>query len=252
MLQPLSLKPINLTFQEDGHIHLLNGKPVPGCTSISGLFQDDGWKFAWPPKEMYLAAMDSLSNINAGRPSHDGRFSIAEVDDVLSAAKGAWKRKRDKSADTGTAGHKWIQRHIDGFEDPLPQDPEMLNIVQGFLAWKKEAKPIWLACELQVGSEEHNYAGILDGLVSINGTNTLIDFKTSKAIKPEYNIQLAGLCICLEEMGFRVDVRAILHLPKEGKYEYRVINSYLKRDKEAFLAGLEFYRHKNMFMGRNK
>lgn len=243
----LALKPIDLTFQEDGHVHLLRGLQVPGCTSISGLFQDDWWKFAWPVKLMYEKAM--------GIFREEGAFDITvqRADEVLKKCKNAWREKRDKSADTGTLAHGYIEDYIkSGIKIPTTVSDEIKNCFNEFIRWEAQHNPTWLGCEIQVGSERHNYAGILDALATIDGKTVLVDFKTSSGIKPEYNIQLAGLQMALEEMGCHVDQRAILHLPKIGEYEYRIITSDLKKDQEAFLAGLEFFHHKNLFMARNK
>ena len=108
-----------------------------------------------------------------------------------------------------------------------------------------------MASEIQVCSRLNHFAGILDALAIINGEKVLLDFKTSSGIKPDYTIQLAGLTICLEEMGFTPDKCAILHIPKKGEFEYREIK-VTADERMDFLAGLAFYKRKNMFLGRNK
>lgn len=254
----LALKPMDLTFQETGHVHLLNGKPVPGCTSISGLFQDDGWKFAWPVKLMEEKIISELVTV---QEKHDGfQFGgpFVHLEDAIAITKkhkNAWRQSRDKAADKGTKAHTHIENYIKfGVRPPLDINDEVRHCFDEFLKWEIQFAPIWLATELQVASEIHNYAGILDALCEIDSHTVLLDYKTSKGIKPEYNIQLAGLAMALEEMGCRVDQRAILHLPKEfvKPYEYKIITSNLDQDKAAFLVGLDFYRHKNIFMARTK
>lgn len=265
----LELKKLDLKFiGEDGkHIHLLNGQEVPGCTSISGLFPEDGWKFAWPVKLMEEKLMEEYEHgFEPGNRLHKWSGLKASI----KKAKNAWREKRDKAADTGTAGHLWIQKYIEAemkrqanpdifltpeFADnypTAPTDEEIKNIVTEFFTWESITKPKWIASELQVASETHKFAGILDALAVIDSKLILVDFKTSSAIKDDYNIQLAGLMICLEEMGCKPDGRAILHLPKEGKYEYRVIDSNLEEEKIDFLAGLAFYHRKNLWKARNK
>lgn len=242
------IKPLpGLSFlsEENGkpcHKHILNGEEVPGCTSVSGLFQEDGWKFAWGPKLMYDTL---LKLVETGQP-------IGEGD--LFRAKSAWRRKRDKAADTGTIAHEIIAQHITMDNLLVHSQRDVFHTLTRFSLWQEQYSPEWLACEVQVGSARYKFAGILDALVNIDGKLTLLDFKTSSAIKDDYAIQLAGLCIALEEMGVTVEQRAILHLPKvEGEnYEFRIIDSDLTKDKLAFLVGLEFYRHKNLFLARCK
>ncbi len=251
----LNLKKIDLKFlgEENGkpcHKHILNGKEVPGCTSISGLFQDEGWKFAWPVKLMYERSMIVFKD--AANAQKVISLRLDQIDELLKKTKNAWREKRDKAADSGTFAHKLIEAYLKKSEPPFLPGPEALHGFEEFIKWEAQNRPQWLGCEIQVGSEIHEFAGILDGLAIINGEKTLVDFKTSKDIKEEYNIQLAGLCICLEEMGVNVESRAILHLPKEGPFEYRPVKSNLVMDKNAFLAGLKFYNHKNIFKARGK
>lgn len=262
-MQALALKPINLTFQENGHVHLLDGKPVPGCTSISGLFMDDGWKFAWPPKVMYEEIMSQIKFRNGfytgGGPSpiHPNTICLGmdEIEKIVGKAKSAWRRIGGDAANKGTDAHSYMEDYIKfGTQIPPTVNEEVRHCFNEFIRWEREFSPIWLATELQVGSEKHRYAGILDALCQIDGKTVLLDYKTSKEIKPEYNIQLAGLVMALEEMGMSVDQRAILHLPKalKNEYEYRIIETNLAQDKADFLSGLDFYGHLNLFLARTK
>lgn len=261
-MNKLNLKPLPIRFTEEGHIHEIRigpeWQPVPGCTTVSGLFQDDGWKFAWPVKLMANKLKEDL--VEAAEEIAYSPFDKSEkfcfdkktLYEFIDDAKNAWRRKRDKAADTGVIGHKNIENFIDtGFMTPT-EDKEIQNIASNFLKWNKEYKPEWLASEVQVGSFIHKYCGILDAVAVINGEIVLMDFKTSSSIKPDYNIQLAGLALALQEQGFTIDKRAILHLPKEGEYTFKYIETDLKEEQNDFLSGLDFLRRKNMFMGRNK
>lgn len=246
----IQLKEIGLTFEADGkHIHRIGGDEVPGCTSISGLFGDDGWKFAWPPKLMYEEIVkEGLAAIEKG----GNNLSFEELEAIAAKAKNAWRRKRDKSADTGTIAHGEIEKFIATGVVPSLTDKEVMNCFNQFLLWTEKHNPKWLASELQVGSKVHGFAGILDAIAEIDGKKILLDFKTSSGIKDEYRIQLAGLRIALEEQGFAPEESAILHLPKEGKYEYRKMNDGWKDEEMDFLVALAFYKRKCMFAGRHK
>lgn len=253
MLLAIALKPINLTFREKGHVHLLNGIQVPGCTSISGLFQDDGWKFAWPVKLMYERMMEWWKNV--GKPMAGG------FKENLKKAKNAWREKRDEAAAKGTSAHQYIHDWISaGISIPPTVSEEIKNCFNEFRAFERKYNPVWLATELQVGSETNNFAGILDALCTIDDILVLLDFKTGdkvkimdrktkkEYVKPDYVVQLAGLHICLEEMGVKPEKRAILHLPKTGPYEYVPVESDLEFEKKCFLAGLNLYPFKNLLV----
>lgn len=254
----LNLKKLDLRFveEENGkpcHKHILNSKEVPGCTSISGLFQDDGWKFAWPVKLMAEIVIREVNERILDQA--DQGLCLGQIEPICARAKNAWREKRSKSADSGQKAHAEIEKYIKTGAVPFLVEPEVQHCFDQFLRWEEVAKPKWLASEIQVGSETHKFAGILDAVAEIDGKLVLVDFKTSSGIKKEYNIQLAGLMICLEEMcleemGCVPEQRAILWLPKDGKYEYVSITSNLEYDKQAFLAGLEFYKYKNILGGK--
>lgn len=228
------------------HLHemLLDGvwTPVPGATTISGLFPSDAWKFAWPPK---LMAEKLVCILNDGKV-------ICEAD--IKTAKNAWREKRDKAADSGSRSHEIIESYIktNSF-DTSSENIEVQNSVHEFMLWEAKTRPQWLASELQVGSLSNRFCGILDAVAIIDGKTALVDFKTSASgDKPEYAIQLAGLHIALTEMGIIPEKRVVLHLPKKGQYSYIPIETDLDKDKQAFLAALEFYKHKNIFLARCK
>lgn len=258
-MNPITLAPVpGLSFKSEEygkpcHKHILNGGQIPGCTSVSGQFSEDGWKFAWPVKLM-------AEQIHADIDEHSGSGENVYVEikrnslnEIIQNAKNAWRRTRDSAAEKGTSAHFYIEEYVKtGAALALPDDKEIVNCLDNFFKWEKKYNVKWLASEIQVGSLKYVFAGILDALIEIDGKIVLLDYKTSSSIKDEYNIQLAGLCICLEEMGVTVDARAILHIPKEGEYEFRIIDSDLAKDKLAFLVGLEFYRHKNLFLARCK
>lgn len=216
----------------------MNGIQVPGCTSVSGLFQDDGWKFGWPVKVMYE---ELIGPVKAG-------IKIDEV--FLREAKNAWRYVRNSAADTGTTAHRHVEEWVKyGIMPPTKASPEILNCIAGFFEFVGEYNPEWLGCEMQVGSAEYQFAGILDLIARVPGLGvTLIDIKTSKEIKAEYRIQLAGLALALMEQGVALDARAILHLPKSGAFELRLIESDLAKDQAKFLSGLQFLRAKNLFL----
>jgi len=264
-------------FQAEPHIHsmLINGQwqTVPGVTSVSALYQLDFWKFAWPVKLMEEKILEEIKVAAFDRETHGGFLGgkdvqLEDVERITKKAKNAWREKRDKSADAGTLAHgaieEWIkyemtkgQKRKDGtylwWHTVSSLDSEQDNILQNFQTWVKRTNPLFFASELQVGSLTHSYCGILDAICEINGKKVLLDFKTSATgDKPEYAIQLAGLAMALEEMGYKVDERAILWLPKKGNYKYIPITSDLEWDKKAFLAGLKFLSYKNQVLGGEK
>lgn len=244
-----------LEFREKGHIHLLDGCEVPGCSTVSGLFDKGDWRCAWASK----MAIDKVSSIL----DHDGRLCRDPGDTIeglLKGAKNAWRQKRDLAADDGTALHKELENYIKyQINDTTPyvipwgentRFYAFREALRQFYNWEEEHWVEWMGSEVQVASKVHRFAGILDWLGMVDGVLTLGDFKTGKEVYPQHAIQMAGLMICLNEVGLYPQQRIILHIPKDGPFEAVFMNTDIVADKIAFLSGLDFLNHRNLLEAR--
>jgi len=84
-----------------------------------------------------------------------------------------------------------------------------------FEDWAKSVHLKPLAIEQVVFSMRHEYAGTLDLLAEIDGTPTVIDFKTGKSIYAESHLQNVAYRVALAEMGqARAPHGLIVRLPK--------------------------------------
>lgn len=256
----LDLKPIDLIFQNGNkeHLHVLGGQPVPGCSTIAKLFDDGGWKCAWAAKmatEKTFELMYSHQS-NSIMPGNGIKILEIEMLGILSKAKSAWREKRDTAADSGTFFHGVLEQYIKAKMDGHGIDlysltpDEFMKPVRDFIRWEEINEIEWLASEIQVGSVKHQFAGIADFVCRMNGKTYVGDFKTGKNAYAEANIQLAGLQICLEEMGCDIDGRLILHMPKNGAMRATPATTDIEQDKAAFLAAREFYKHHCIFKAR--
>lgn len=240
----LDLKKYNIQFDEDAHRYVLNGSVVPGVSSISGVLPKE-WLAPWAAKMVSEAVRE--------RWQPEKAYTAQEIDDVLHLAKASPNRRKDAAADKGTAAHLWFETFVKSGQEPaLPTDPAILNCINRFKEWRDEAKPEWIASELVVASEQHQFAGKLDSLAVINGKTVLADWKTSSGIFPEFYIQTAGYYLALEEMGIQESLkklglpplseRWILRFPKEGnEFEARMVPTDIVRDQKVFLAAMEIY-----------
>lgn len=253
----LTLKQIDLKFVEQGHKHLLEGIEVPGCTTISGLFDGNEWRAPWGAKMVVLKMLLLM------REHHDGKWFLGkDIRAWLKIAKKQWRSVLNTATDLGTLLHRrleiYLKERIDS-EDTLfePKPTEIPDIfkqqVEDFLAWESACKVEWIASEFQVGSLTHKYAGIGDCLFCINGRLVLGDIKTSKDFHANWRIQLIGLKIALEEMGCPpIDEIAVLHFPKNGVFKYIPIPIDFETEKKAFLVAKEFYSVLKLFKERTK
>jgi predicted RecB family nuclease len=223
-------------FIEDGHTYVRNadGELLTGVTTILDILNKP-FLIAWAAKEVYNFLLDKQEEIK--------KMSPEEYEKLLFTAKNSRLKKSEKALDSGKIAHGWIEKHIGGEHNPLPDDKEAQNAVNAFLKWEKENNPEWLASELIVASSSQDFAGTLDAVARINGKIYLIDFKTSKQISPEYYLQTAAYQFCLEEMGAKVDGRLILRLPKDGKVaEAQEVPTPYEFDRDTFIHLRQVYR----------
>ncbi len=75
---------------------------------------------------------------------------------------------------------------------------EELLCVKSFCDWRAEAKPEIISTERVVFSDIHGYAGRVDLICRIDGVPYVIDFKTSKQIWREHEMQVSAYRVALE------------------------------------------------------
>lgn len=156
----------------------------------------------------------------------------------------------DSLAIVGNIGHEMICAHCEGREfDPTGYSPDLIdkaeNCFLSYLSWEKGHKVEPQENEWQMVSEEHGFGGTLDCLAKVDNVLTLLDFKTGKAIYPEYVYQCAAYRILLRERGINVDQVRILQIGRsedEGFSEKVVTDT--SREERIFLLCLELYKLK--------
>lgn len=70
--------------------------------------------------------------------------------------------------------------------------PDEIRCIQSFVEWKKAFNPKFLAWDENVYSDKHAYAGTLDAVAQIGDEVFLIDFKTSKVLGTDYDMQVSA------------------------------------------------------------
>lgn len=181
----------------------------------------------------------------------DGATYAASLANRLTKTK-AWRRELDAAAEIGTGAHKmveWACRKMLGQEVPEPAVKE--KSLWAYMAWDDWRKSVDfkpLMMEQQVWSEDHLYAGTFDILGLVGGKRTLIDLKTSKAIYPTMEIQVAAYARALAEMGHEApESLLILRLPKKESdpdFEAHPVNESVDALFSIFLHALAIYNWK--------
>lgn len=94
---------------------------------------------------------------------------------------------------------------------------EELLCVKSFCDWREEVKPEVLATEIVIFSEVNGYAGTVDLVCKIEGVPYVIDFKTSKQVWREHELQISAYRTALEngenplfdKQGKQIDVSGL-------------------------------------------
>ena len=162
------------------------------------------------------------------------------------------KSLSDESANTmgiGTLLHAYIEGYFKGEEvDDSEFSEEQKEIAQKcfgkFSLWTSEHQIYPLHLELSLSSDR--YGGTMDAIIEIDGITTIMDWKTSKAIYPEYFAQLSAYHNLLynlpdhsNEIYNSIKQVGILKIPKEDGQDFEY--STIKVDSEKFRNGWKYF-----------
>jgi len=173
-------------------------------------------------------------------------------DELIKAAKDAYKIKSTEAADIGTIVHDYayhyekgdtfkcieLQKIVDAHKD----SQKIINGLEKFIAWKKKNKDeilnteeiVAYVCGLHQKAPNSVitgclcYAGKYDRLARRGDLVILQDFKTSNGIYPDHFIQMAAYATALEYWtGLNVGGFEVLRFGKEnGEFQTLLIDDY--------------------------
>jgi hypothetical protein len=108
-------------------------------------------------------------------------------------------------------------------------------------------KPIWV--ERSVHSKTHGYAGTADLLATVDGVETLLDWKSGRAIYGESHLQNVAYRNAVIEQGYGHPLRGIIvRLPKvetDPEFEVQEVPDKFFTLFDTFLHALELWRWQN-------
>ena len=125
----------------------------------------------------------------------------------------------------------------------MPKQEEAVNSIEAFKDWVSQNVVEWKSSEEKLFNRKYRYAGTVDARAIINGEYCVIDWKTSKAVYPEYHLQVAAYAKAVEDIhGIPVDATYILRCDKAtGRFE-AVRSTAIEENFQAFLAALTLHR----------
>lgn len=139
-------------------------------------------------------------------------------------------RVMERAGDRGTAVHNSIENWVAyGIEDIAP---EFRGYFDGFLAWVTGMEPKVLGTECRLYHKILRYAGTADLPCIIGGQKVMVDVKTTAQLQEMLaRVQLEAYVKGFESHGVSFEGKAILHLRRDGTYQYE---RYPLRDPEAW------------------
>lgn len=126
---------------------------------------------------------------------------------------------RDEMADIGTLAHKMILDYFNKADtDTTDYSKSQIDLAENcllsFWEWEKQHTIEVIMAEAQLVSSL-GYGGTIDCYCKLDGIDTLLDFKTGKAIYPEMFYQLAAYKQLLDEDNRIVGMTRILRIGRD-------------------------------------
>jgi len=239
-----------LSFREDKHWYSVDGDYVPSVTTILNVIS----KPALMPWAVKMGADWFESNCES--------FSNAElsIKDMVKGIKGAYRKKSQDALNIGEAVHAWCEQAIkfklgEGTMPSLPDNPIVRESIENFRDWTKENDVKWLSSEEKVYNRKYKYAGTVDAVAEVNGTFGVIDFKTSKRLYDEYDLQVSAYGETVEDIyGRDCESSWLLRFDKEnGSFEARELKGEDHAENfMAFYGALSLYNRLTVLKNRRK
>lgn len=186
-----------------GYVDLLGlngGKVLPSITTCLGAIDKPGIR-QFERQQVAAFAVTHLDEIAAKEQEVGYRYLMAvpkfltpEKHDDLDPEVDVWNAAEHALNDAANAG-TWIHNFIEAdLLDEFPEDPwrdDQYQMAEAYLKWKSEHDIEVLATERTVYGD--GYAGTADLFARIDGVVTLVDHKSSRAVRDSHIAQLAAI-----------------------------------------------------------
>jgi hypothetical protein len=171
-----------LKFNAKAHRYWLDGRPVPGVTTLIN-------KGLPKPALTYWSAK-CVAEFVADKPEQVDQLRQMGRGPMVAALKGVPWQERDEAAAKGTDVHTIAEEIIHGHDVEVPA--HLVGHVEGYVRWLDAFQVEPVLTEFQVASRKWWYAGTADAVVRIGGQTLLVDWKTSKAVYGSTALQTAA------------------------------------------------------------
>lgn len=210
-----------LKFSPGNHSYRLDGKPVPGVTTLLNKGLPKPALTYWSAKMVAEYVADNESDVEALRRAGRGP--------MVAALKATPWQSRDTAAIRGTDVHALAENLIHGREVQVPD--HLAPYVEGYVKWLDAWQPEAILTERPCGNRHWWYAGTFDVIYRLrDGRTILADNKTGSGVYGDAALQLAGYAgaeFYVDDAGDEqplpaVDGLAVIHITANGTDLYEV------------------------------
>lgn len=196
-------------FDENEHLHLLNGVALTGTSSISNVLSKPlTWWSAELAAVVCLEAGEKIETIRAeyeaAVKSGNKKQAIDELQKkypIFKQARYAHQATLKEKAKDGTDLHAELEAFVKS-EMKLKGDWQWTDRINPFINWADKNVRQFHASEANCFSEKLWLGGVIDAVAELNdGSYAVIDFKSSREAYPGQFIQAALYAIQVDENG---------------------------------------------------
>lgn len=174
---------MSIRFSEKAHRYWLDGRPVPGVTTLI--------KGGLPAPALTYWAARTVAEYVADHDAEVEQLRGMGRGPMVAALKEVPWTARDKAGARGTEVHAIAERLVHGEEIEVPE--HLAGHVEACARFLDDWAVTPLIVEKSVAHREHWWAGRFDLIATIgDGRTILLDYKTASGIWPETAFQLAA------------------------------------------------------------
>lgn len=208
-----------LKFIAKSHRYFLDGKPIPGVTTLLNKGLPKPALPRWAAKSAAEYVADNL----------DALRSLPDRESIISVVKQSPWSARDRAAVRGTDVHELAEQIIHGHEVEVPEHLD--GYVDGYVTFLDKWRIEPLVVERPLANRRWWYAGTSDAVVRLpDGRIWLMDWKTAKGVYGDNALQVAAYANAEfyvdghgdEQPMPDIDGLAVVHITPEGTDVYQV------------------------------
>lgn len=203
------ITPFTRKTSASGHrTYEIDGVVMPSVTTVLSCIGKP-FLVPWAAKMERELVMESAANLYE-ETSSTAKWSRATYLATLLSRMGkqkAFQKEGDKAKEIGSQVHALIEWNLRKNIGETVGSAPIIHAQEGLWAmmvWEDFSKAHDLrpsSIEQTVWSTQHRYAGTMDWVAELDGVQTVGDWKTGKAIYPEYLMQISAYMMALVEMG---------------------------------------------------